>query len=298
MDWPLVIFVSYGVLFVVACFGLAMWHAKRRRDKPPVAFKLVRGPGESLRRRVFKFDENLMEWLIGWGLVPIFALLTVSALWLFAYKPRTWVEFNCWLGFSGIVFGIALLISIRRVVRGLFRYRSDRLGYLGERFVAEKIAPLAREGFYIFHDVPAETGKRKFNLDHVVVGSTGLWLIETKTRRKGRARPGFAAHEVAYDGAQLIWPWGEDRHGLEQAEAEARWLSDWLQQRTGLDLTARPILALPGWMVKEQKLGPVRVLNPLNIPEAILGRRQQVLTEGEIDLLARQLEDRCRDVED
>ncbi len=298
MDWPLVIFVSYGVLFIAACFGLAMWHAKRRRDKPPVAFKLVRGPGESLRRRVFKFDENLMEWLLGWGLVPIFALLTVSALWIFAFKPQTWIEFNCWLGFSAIVFGIALLFSIRRVVRGLFRYRSDRLGYLGERFVAEKIAPLARERFYIFHDVPAEAANRKFNLDHVVVGPTGLWLIETKTRRKGRARPGFAAHEVVFDGAQLIWPWGEDRHGLEQAEAEARWLSEWLHERTGFDLTARVILALPGWMVREQKVGPVRVLNPINIPDAILGRRQQVLTEEQIDLIARQLEDRCRDVED
>ena len=150
----------------------------------------------------------------------------------------------------------------------------------------------------MFHDVPAQGAKKPFNLDHVVVGPTGVWLIETKTRRKGRTRPGFKDHEVVFDGTQLVWPWGEDRHGLEQARNESRWLKDWIQTRTGLALDVRAALALPGWMVKERRLGDVRVLNPINLPKAIEGRRERVLSDEQIDQIARQLDLVCRDVED
>jgi hypothetical protein len=57
----------------------------------------------------------------------------------------------------------------------------------------------------------------------------------------------FDAHKVAYDGRQLIWPWGEDDFGLRNAEDRARWLTDWLNKMTGLGITAKPVLALPGW---------------------------------------------------
>mgnify|MGYP000447730379 CR=1 FL=1 len=50
-------------------------------------------------------------------------------------------------------------------------------------FVAEALAPLTVDGCRIFHDVPAAA----FNLDHVIVGPTGVFALETKTRRAGPA---------------------------------------------------------------------------------------------------------------
>jgi hypothetical protein len=41
-----------------------------------------------------------------------------------------------------------------------------------------------------------------------------------------------------------------------------------------------------------------RVLNPKNIPSAIEGRGEQVLSTDEIDLIRRQLDLICRDMED
>jgi len=41
-------------------------------------------------------------------------------------------------------------------------------------------------------------------------------------RRKGRARGGFAEHEIIFDGQVLAYPWGEDRHGLQQAQRQAK----------------------------------------------------------------------------
>ncbi|MFH1499542.1 MAG: nuclease-related domain-containing protein [Verrucomicrobiota bacterium] len=288
---------AYFMLFMSACFGLTFWHTRRKRDRPPVSFKLLRGPGESLRRRMAKFDEDLFLLILGWSALPLFTYGLLSLLFFRVLKPESWPFLLTELILLFLGFAWSLMFAIRQVVRRLFRYRSDKLGYLGERFVAEKIAPLAREGFQIFHDVPAKNKGASFNLDHVVVGPTGLWLIETKTRRKGRVRPGRVEHEVQYDGRVLSWPWAEDMHGLNQAQWEAHWLGEWINQRTGLRVTAQPILALPGWMVKA-KPGPIRVLNPINIPSAILGRGERVLTDEQIDLIARQLDERCRDAED
>src|SRR5690606_5046380 len=107
------------------------------------------------------------------------------------------------------------------------------LGFFGERYVAEWLEPLKADGWFIFHDIPCLGAAGKFNLDHVAVGPGGIWLIETKTRRKGKARPGLKEHEVTFDGARIIWPWWDDTDSLKQASDNARWLSDWLEKMTG-----------------------------------------------------------------
>jgi hypothetical protein len=150
----------------------------------------------------------------------------------------------------------------------------------------------------VFHDIPAEAGGHKFNIDHVAVGTAGVFAIETKTRRKGRVPPGFEEHKVAYDGRQLIWPWGEDDFGLRNAEDRARWLTDWLNKMTGLGITAKPVLVLPGWYVVAKGIGTVTVLNQKQLAGAILRAQPGVLTGEQVDLIARQLDAVCRDVTD
>ena len=198
-----------------------------------------------------------------------------------------------------LLVGLAgLCLSGRLLLRSFHRQRNDLLGYLGERAVAERLEPLLARGYRVFHDVPAASSAGKdFNLDHVAVGPTGVVVVETKTRRKGRARPGFKEHEVVSDDSQLIWPWGEDKHGLAQAHAEADWLRQWIERKTGLGVEVGAILTLPGWMVRERKLGPVRVCNPKGLPAFIEKRGGVTLTAAQIDLIARQLDERCRDVE-
>jgi hypothetical protein len=293
--WAIFGFVLYIFLFMSAVIGIGLWRRSKRGERAPLEFKLLRAPGESLRRRMAKFDENLFFFFIGAAMAPP-TLAYLALLCVAKVAPKT----NLYLGLGVVVvlFLVAAFICGRWLWKKIVESRNYALGYLGERTVAEALAPLLREGYHIYHDIPAEAGDRKFNIDHVVVGPAGVFAVETKTRRKGRARPGFKDHEVTFDGQQLIWPWGEDRHGLEQAEAEARWLSEWLHRRTGLDLAAKPLLALPGWYVKATARGAVNVVNAKNLPMAVKGRGQRVLTGEQIDLIARQLEDRCRDVED
>jgi Nuclease-related domain len=286
---------GWVLLFTLGVVGFGIWRIKRRKERTPMQFKLLRSPGESLRKRLKSADENDWLFFVLTALAPLggaSGFVAVGARIL----PKPY-HLHLLIA-AGVVFIALTIISARLLLRRLHRYRSDWLGYMGERAVGEALVDLYARSFRIYHDVPAQGGKKPFNLDHVVVGPSGLWLIETKTRRKGRARPGLKDHEVTFDGAKLIWPWGEDTHGVQQAQSEARWLSDWVSSTTGLSVTAKPILALPGWYVRETALGAVRVLNHKNLCSAISGRGHPVLSPEHIDLISRQLDQRCRDVED
>lgn len=273
---------------------LLLWGIKKRGERPPVEFVLRRGPGESLRRKIAKMDEDMPMRMM------LVAILPLIAGWLALLVVG---KFGIAVSMVALVVAaIILLLGMAGTCIWTLRHFKTRrnylLGYLGERAVAEELEPLTREGYHVFHDVPVEKVEGSFNLDHVVVGPTGLFAVETKTRRKGRAREGFDDHKVFYDGRQLIWPWAEDTYGLKQAQNEAEWLTKWVKQMTGIPIAAKPILALPGWWVETRVLGPVSVQNAKNLPTNIRGKGVRILDDAQIDLIARQLDVRCRDVKD
>jgi hypothetical protein len=200
--------------------------------------------------------------------------------------------------FAAIAFVASTVWAIIVLFRFLDRRRNDLLGYLGERVVAEHLEPLRESGYRIFHDVPCEGRKKNFNIDHVVVGKTGVAAIEVKTRRKKKGRPGFEEHVVVFDGQRLVWPWGEDRCGIDQLKSESDWLRKFIHSRTALHVDPKPILALPGWWVTERVVGAFRVANHKLLPAIVRDWKPQPLTPEQIDLISRQLDERCRDVED
>ena len=69
----LLFLVGYTAVFALVCVAFWVWRIKRRGEKPPVEFKLLRGPGESLRRRMAKSDEELIFIVGGAALAPIIA---------------------------------------------------------------------------------------------------------------------------------------------------------------------------------------------------------------------------------
>jgi hypothetical protein len=250
-------------------------------------------PGEYLWRRVMKGDEADIQWLLAAMLIPI--LVGASVLRFGARHIQS--SPTSALVVAGTMFVFSLMFCVRWFQIRLQRRADDYLGFFGERYVAEWLDSLKAEGWFIFHDVPCAGATGRFNLDHVAVGPGGLWVVETKTRRKGRARPGFKEHEVVFDGVQIIWPWGEDTDSLKQASDNARWLREWLQKLTGKIFDVGAVLTFPGYCVIERKLGPVRVANPKALPQVLISRGKAVLGKHDADLIRRQIEEKCRDVE-
>src|SRR5436190_4793703 len=57
--WTVYAVVTYFVAFMLCIGGVFLWWAKRRKERPPEKFKLLRGPGETQRRRVQKADDEM-----------------------------------------------------------------------------------------------------------------------------------------------------------------------------------------------------------------------------------------------
>jgi hypothetical protein len=284
--------VGYVIVYFLVVVGIWKWRISRRQERPPVQEKLLRAPGETLRRKLENYDDTLLLHLVGTALAPM--LLMVFGLMIVSAMAETYQIFG--LLFLFLVIGGALYVSARWLMLILEKRRNHYLGYFGERVVGETLDALRAKGFRVFHDVPALEATPAFNIDHVIVGSTGVYAIETKTRRKNKARPGYPEHKIIFDGQQLTYPWGEDSHGLDQARDRALWLEEWLAQLLGRRLQVQPILTFPGWWVEEHAVGPTRVTSPKQIAAIIL-RNGPLLTEEQIDLVSKQLEARCRDVE-
>jgi hypothetical protein len=290
-----VLAAMYGLIFAAVVVGLSRWRKRQRKERQPFPdnLKLLRGPGETQRRMLAKMDENFVEQFFVGLAVP--AVVAALLLWVTIHLHGNWQTVGLVVTLLGF---LAVMIVVARYLVHKIQESSNRyLGFFGERIVAEALEPLKAQGFRVFHDVPCGDAKSPFNIDHVVVGPNGVFAIETKTRRKGRARGGFAEHEIIFDGQVLAYPWGEDRHGLEQAQRQAEWLADWLTQLLGQRVRVNPILTFPGWMIIRRGAGAVNVLNPKEILPALLPRGAAVLDASQIDLIARQLDARCRDVE-
>ena len=280
-------------LFLASVVAMIWWHRKQRKRRLPFGadILLLRAPGESQLKHVRKFEEDMFEKMV-WA---VFAPMLATSLCLFATTqlPSGLKPFG--LVLSAIVFLAVFIAAARWFFTRIIENSNRYLGYFGERIVAECLEPLKLQGWRIFHDLPAVSNGHNFNLDHVAVGPAGVFVIETKTFRKGL---GNADHKVSFDGRNLTWPWGEDNDGLTQAEGNAIWLAERLKIETGERVHVTPYLTMPGWWVegnpgRDSRL--YRVVNPKGLPK-FLSSGTTILDQRQIDTIADKLEARCRDV--
>ncbi len=237
--------LGYLALFLLTAFGVAWWLKSRHRPKSPfkVSTRLLRSPGESLREEIQRMDDVLPEqMLVAMGL-PLLVSVGVT-LPLVKFKVLNNTTF---VPVFFAVLGITTLVSAWWFIRKALTRADYYLGYFGERVVGETLEQLRAEGWRIFHDVPAQVGKMKFNVDHVAVGPGGVFGIETKSRRKGHARPGRKDYEAFYDGKMLSWPWTDEpeAYGVKNALDRAKWLEEWLVTAIGEKIRVNPVLTFP-----------------------------------------------------
>lgn len=256
-------------LFFFATMGLFLagflFITKRcRKGRQPIGKdqNLLRQPGETLREEIAKLDERLeLELLLGIA-TPMFiaGLLTVSLKWL----PPGQFLFPILALIAG-AYLFSLVYRIWRASRVMIKRRNLKLGLMGERLVADYLDPLKRRGYHVFHDAPAQGAQKTFNLDHVVVGPTGVYLIETKTRTKANATARDDDHKVSLESDALKWPTYRDTESVSQTLDSAKWLRSWLLQRLGRQVEVIPLLAIPGWLTNETPIGTLRAVNPKRI---------------------------------
>jgi hypothetical protein len=251
------------------------------RSKLPFEELRRRPPGESLRLKIEALDEKMGEQLAYFAVVPVACVLASY------YQRSPGVGFLVGLFSASIIFASLFGWAFYRTVRERANYQ---LGFDGERFVGEELTRLVAEGFEVYHDLPFDG----FNMDHVLVGPPGVFLVETKARRKPVRDNGGKEYRVVFDGFRLHWPMGTDDHGVQQAANNARTLAAWLSGAVGESVGVTPILALPGWLVdRKAPSTTVCVVNPKEIIK-VCNTKQERLNDNLIRRVCYQLDQKCK----
>lgn len=284
--WTITPFLVNGLVLLTVVV-IWRWRLTRRAERVPIAEKLLRPAGESLRRRVDALEDKLLDRLLISVALPTLAGFAVILLPLNGFVlVRFFAALLLWLAL--LIFGGWWILALLRELR------QCHLGFHGERAVGEELNQLLRDGCRVFHDVPMEPYG---NIDHVIVAPSGVYAVETKTKRKRKAPPGKKEYEVVFNGKALEFPHGTDTMGLEQARQQADRLRVYLSKAVGEAVGTVPILTLPGWYVTSRVNGSIKVLNPKGIRPVVLNGQARNLTPQLVERISHQLDQKCRDVE-
>lgn len=276
--------------------GLVVWIDQQRRkrvERPPQSEKLLRPPGHSLSLRLDQTIESILTnaWISSvCGIICGGSLKTTLGL-SGANTPGGWIVLSL---FILVLSAAGTAWFTVRTFRLFHKARNIRLGMRGEQAVAESLNEAALSGFRSFHDLPAGDN---WNIDHVAVGTGGVFLIETKTRRRRGSRNGQGEHIVRYDGKALSFPLGNDSKPIKQAQRNAEWLSNHLGKKTGEPVEVRSLVVLPGWFVEKQNGNlSVEVMNARYLVR-FLQRQDEAITPTQVKRIIAALDEKCRDVE-
>ena len=287
----MMLLVVVGLSLMASVIFLWLHFGDGRRKRHPLGRKLLRSPGESIRSRLDELRWDLSAFL-AIGMLPLplgmglyFALwlhngsvpgpVATACLVLMALGAQGWLAWRLWAA--------------------LTQHRRLKLAYEAELAVGQELGELGRLGYRIFHDFPVE--ELRFNIDHIVVGSGGVFAVETKGRSKPASTSSYRSWEVESDGRVLKFPQWTDTETPRQAQAAADWLRSWLTSAVGEKVRVEPLVVVPGWYIRRTAQTGVPVIALKEIGRRIANSRSgPVLSEKLIRQIAHQLTERCRDV--
>lgn len=275
--------------------AIALDRRKRKHtEKPPQTEKLMRPPGYSLSIRLEKSFDSILDNLFAACFFSAFSAAGFYALavLLGSKAPAIWLA-------GGVLFAAPFLAGcLFFTLRSFGRFKEAqniRLGLRGEQAVAEALGEAGDSGFRAFHDLEDE---KVGNIDHVAVGTRGVFLIETKARRRRASRNGQPEHEVMFDGKRLQFPTGWETKPIEQAKRNAAWLANYLGKKTCEPVPVEPLVVLPGWFVRISEKGdfPVKAMNA-NYLVRFLQSQPESIPPAQVRRIVAALDEKCRTIE-
>ena len=283
----------------------------QRSERPPQEEKILRPAGYHAMSMVDDLVEKVQEWTLqaaASGLVlgmtaGVCALLlwwlaigkvTLKQLWA---APKSDVLIS--LALVGLIALLFAIRSLQRMWKGLDDVRNWRFGLRGEQAVAEKLLDraLAAAGYVVFHDLPAERHGKKWNIDHIVAGPAGIFVLETKARPQRTPKWDQKRDEVFFDGKRLTFPWCYDDEAADQVQGNVNWLRGYLDVFAPPDLVIQPVVVVPGWKVRPLGNYPVKVMNTDFLVPKYLLTLKPLYTLEQLKTVIKRIDDACRTLE-
>lgn len=285
------VLVLIAVVLFDGILSLILKRPDRRPSSPSREGRMLRSPGEGLWERMEVLRDQMQEELLDALCVPL-VVAGVPALIVFALPLEDGKAML--LGLIGAGYVVSIAYRGWRIAGRMRELREVRRSLKADRVVADQLQSAAGGGFHVFHDAVLPGPQKPYHIDHLVVGPTGVYAIETKARERAAEAATGTAECVAYNGVTLEWPNGADIESPREALAGAARVQTYLHERLGMAVPVQPVLALPGWQVERAGHGTVAVVNPQQFPSLLFGR--PILDGRTVDAIRRQFDTLCRNV--
>ncbi|VAW14009.1 hypothetical protein MNBD_BACTEROID01-137 [hydrothermal vent metagenome] len=264
---------------------LKLYDKKIKNRRSPLNIDLLRSPGESLQEQIDDVNNDILSNLLMLPVIPVFTYsIALSNYFLSTSKTSL---------FQIAIYSIFIMTSTIYFCHSIYKLLNKRnllkLGMECEVAVGQDLQNLIQYKFKVYNDFQA----KKFNIDHIVIGPTGVFAIETKGRSK------FVKHEknnwkLEFDGQKLIFHSWFETEPVEQALRQANWLKNWLREATAENINVTPVLAIPGWYITRKAKSKLLIYNGKN--STFLANGNVVLSDKQIQTISFQIEKECRNI--
>lgn len=209
----------------------------------------LRNPGQSIDEKIERvIHDDFMTYVV----LALILWVVVALEW--TAKIMHWPRHP---GIYAIAATAATAFCIFQFVRIRKRVGNLKKGRDGERDVAEILDELKRHGASVIHDIPGEKG----NIDHVVICTRGVFVVETKAWSKPED-----VWELDFDGKCIHIPdRAPDAAPIVQCKAEVSDIKSLLKQSTSKIFPVRGVVVFLDWFVNrkpEARGAEIWVLNP------------------------------------
>lgn len=245
--------IELSIFEIATLYNMTKNDNKFRKD-------LLRIPGQSVDEMIESYMNDRVDPDIS---SLLFAVVLLSLVLLHSVYPifdQTWVFSFVLLAVIG--FFTHRILYARKKLRKMYQGRD------GERYVGQLLEKMRVDGHVVFHDLKAE----QFNVDHVVVGPQGIYVIETKTWSKlpGKSIASYKNGRFMINGKVI------QKNPLEQAKKNSKWLHGVLKESTGKSFSIIPVVVMPDWFIepgdtKNARADGVIFVNPKALPAFVKG---------------------------
>lgn len=231
----------------------------------------LRNPGQSVEEEIERvvLDDFLPYCLIA-GLLWTMAVAEWVAMRLHA--PRS----PC---LYAAIATVATLLGVVKFLRAKRRVRHLKQGRDGERHVAEILEEIKAHGASVLHDIPDENG----NVDHVVISTRGLFVIETKAWSKPDR-----VWKMQFDGERILIPTRPpDVAPITQCRAQVGSIRELLRESTSKSFAVRGVVVFLDWYVTRMPAArgsDIWVLNPKELAGWIR-REPELLSSADVAMV-------------
>jgi hypothetical protein len=237
-------------------------HTANEGKESPLRRPPLRQAGQSLQEEMDRvWDDKITDYFLKASFLVALAFVEWWG-WFFKVPRLPWVM-------TVLAVGYAAYVALRS--RPLFRhYRQLKLGRDGERTIGQELEKLRAHGYRVYHDFLADG----FNIDHIVIGPTGVFTINTKAVSK----PKDPNARIEYDGTRITIPGTKlDRDPIAQAKAERDFIHNWLRDNANRNAPVRPAVVFVGWYTAKRPEGAeVWVLNTTGLMSFIQNERSEL----------------------